>query len=58
MATILLTKFRNRRELEDCPVELVAGSSFPLVGDGEDDDFGDNVEYNPFDHRKLRHPTT
>uniref|UniRef100_A0A336LIC8 CSON003690 protein n=1 Tax=Culicoides sonorensis TaxID=179676 RepID=A0A336LIC8_CULSO len=49
---------KNRRELDDCPVELVAGSSFPLVGDGEDDEGDIDVEYNPFEHRNLTHPTT
>lgn len=48
--------FTNRNALElDIAVELVAGSTFPLVEADEDVELED---YNPFQNRNLSHPTT
>lgn len=48
-------KKSEKIELPIQSMQSVAGSQFPLVilpvGD-------DNSSYNPFEHRKLEHPTT
>lgn len=53
MNFLCFISFRNRNGLDDIPVEIVAGSTFPLVADGEE-----NNDYNPFEHRQNKHPTT
>lgn len=50
-----------RPEMADVPVQQAAGSTLPLViskkkGGGADD--SDDVNYNPFEHRKVEHPTS
>lgn len=49
-----------RPEMADVPVQQAAGSTLPLVisrkKGGADDSEDDN--YNPFEHRKVEHPTS
>lgn len=41
--------------MNDVPVQTVAGSTLPLVQLPRDEEAFD---YNPFEHRKVAHPTT
>lgn len=41
--------------MNDVPVQTVAGSTLPLVQLPRDEEACD---YNPFEHRKVAHPTT
>ncbi|XP_061387066.1 proton-coupled amino acid transporter-like protein CG1139 isoform X3 [Musca vetustissima] len=59
-ASVNQTKF-IRPDMADVPVQQAAGSTLPLViskkkGGGADD--SDDVNYNPFEHRKVEHPTS
>lgn len=48
-----------RPDLADVPVQQAAGSTLPLVltrKRGGDD--GEDGTYNPFEHRKVEHPTS
>ncbi|XP_035772552.1 proton-coupled amino acid transporter-like protein pathetic isoform X1 [Anopheles albimanus] len=47
---------RMKSELNDVPVQTVAGSTLPLVDMPKDDE--EAGAYNPFENRKLTHPTT
>uniref|UniRef100_A0A1A9W4P4 Amino acid transporter transmembrane domain-containing protein n=1 Tax=Glossina brevipalpis TaxID=37001 RepID=A0A1A9W4P4_9MUSC len=49
-----------RPDMVDVPAQQAAGSTLPLVltrkkGGGDD---SEDVNYNPFDHRKVEHPTS
>ncbi|GAB0090005.1 proton-coupled amino acid transporter-like protein CG1139 [Sergentomyia squamirostris] len=46
---------RSKAEMNDVPAATAAGSTLPLVQLPKDEEAG---EYNPFEHRKLTHPTT
>lgn len=39
----------------EVPVKIVLGSQLPLCVDPVHDE---NPDYNPFEHRRLEHPTT
>lgn len=41
--------------MDDAPTHTVAGSTLPLVNLPRK---ADENEYNPFEHRKLTHPTS
>ena len=41
--------------MNDVPVQQVAGSTLPLVELSKDEEAGD---YDPFEHRKVAHPTS
>lgn len=45
----------KRAEKNDMPMQTVVGSQLPLVILPMHEDI---TEYNPFEHRKLDHPTT
>lgn len=50
-----------RPDMQDVPAQQAAGSTLPLVisrtkGGSADD--SEDVNYNPFEHRKVAHPTT
>lgn len=41
--------------MNDVPIQTVAGSTLPLVKLPCDEE---SLDYNPFEHRKVSHPTT
>lgn len=45
-----------KSSMSDVPAQSVAGSTLPLVGMPRDDE--EAAMYNPFEHRKLTHPTS
>lgn len=50
---------KYKADLNEVSVQTVAGSTLPLFEiprDDEDEEAGD--AYNPFEHRKLTHPTS
>uniref|UniRef100_A0A1B0G5A9 Uncharacterized protein n=1 Tax=Glossina morsitans morsitans TaxID=37546 RepID=A0A1B0G5A9_GLOMM len=58
-ASIIQSKFL-RPDMVDVPAQQAAGSTLPLVltrkkGGGDDTE---DVNYNPFEHRKIEHPTS
>ncbi|TMW40693.1 hypothetical protein DOY81_014227, partial [Sarcophaga bullata] len=59
-ASVNQTKF-IRSDMADVPAQQAAGSTLPLVisrkkGGSADD--SEDVNYNPFEHRKVEHPTS
>ncbi|XP_055708651.1 proton-coupled amino acid transporter-like protein CG1139 isoform X1 [Phlebotomus papatasi] len=46
---------KSKADMNDVPVATAAGSTLPLVQLPKDEEAG---EYNPFEHRKVTHPTT
>lgn len=44
-----------KSDKNEVPVTLANGSTVPLVSPRVDEELGD---YNPFEHRKLEHPTS
>ncbi|CAD7081916.1 unnamed protein product [Hermetia illucens] len=46
---------KYKAEMNDVPAQQVAGSTLPLVEIPRDEEAND---YNPFEHRKLTHPTS
>ena len=48
--------FRYKSDMNDVPVATVAGSTLPLVSLPKDEEEAE--AYNPFEHRKLTHPTS
>lgn len=46
---------KYKAEMNDVPVQQAAGSTLPLVQIPRDEEAND---YNPFEHRKLTHPTS
>lgn len=46
---------RYKSEMNDVNVQTVAGSTLPLVQLPRDEE---SYDYNPYEHRKVPHPTT
>lgn len=53
--TKMFKLFSYKSEMNDVPVQTVAGSTLPLVQLPRDEEAFD---YNPFENRKVAHPTT
>lgn len=47
--------FSYKSEMNDVSVQTVAGSTLPLVQLPRDEE---SYDYNPYEHRKVAHPTT
>ncbi len=48
-------KFSYKADMHNVSAHTVAGSTLPLVQLNKDEETG---SYNPFEHRKVSHPTT
>jgi len=47
-----------RSDMADVPVQQAAGSTLPLVITRKKGDDSEDGNYNPFEHRKVEHPTS